>query len=265
MSPLNIILIESDPFARSWLALLMARDCRTRVIGEAESVREFDKRIEKLAWQTDLVILCLNSEDQSNWIRNTVEIVSKYAPALPALLLVDRDQNDFNLRQAITYGASGYLVKGELGNSIAWAAALTQIAPWITSPSSEYHANKSRLDLPRPTFILDGRQQPVTLSDRRAEAARLAFLFSLERPEIAEEMGLTLNWVYTLTSSLYDELRVDDLLKDQIENTTPWGDHKIIVDQLRKIKKQIGESQKKKDMETYAYHLLTMPEVIELK
>jgi len=44
--------------------------------------------------------------------------------------------------------------------------------------------------------VLDGRQPVAGLTGRELEAARMAFLFSLERHDLADELNISKDWSY---------------------------------------------------------------------
>ena len=54
---IRVIIVEHDPFSRNWMALLAARDCRTRVVGEAEDLTDLLPLLKNQSSRIDLILL----------------------------------------------------------------------------------------------------------------------------------------------------------------------------------------------------------------
>jgi hypothetical protein len=92
--------------------------------------------------------------------------------------------------------------------------------------------------------------------------ARLAFLYSMERRDLADELGLSEEWAYGLVSGLYEKLGLKDLLSDdQVDPSGYLGTHPLILSHFKKIRADFQGSGKSRDMETLAFHLLTLPDI----
>jgi hypothetical protein len=113
--------------------------------------------------------------------------------------------------------------------------------------------------------MLDGRKTlQSTLSKHQAEVSRLAFLFSMERRELADELGIVEDWSYGLVSQIYEQLGVKDIINDDDTLQSYFGDQPLILAHVEKIREAGKNSFKAHDLETLAFHIITMPEMVEL-
>jgi hypothetical protein len=124
-------------------------------------------------------------------------------------------------------------------------------------------AIKGGFQFPQPCLVLDGRHTFSNFTEHQANVARLAFLFSMERRNLAGELGINEEWSYGLVSSVYEKLGLKDLLQEDVEAKEYFGNNELVLANFRKIKKSFQDSGKARDMETLAFHILTMPEVKE--
>jgi hypothetical protein len=114
--------------------------------------------------------------------------------------------------------------------------------------------------------MLDGRKTlQSTLSKHQAEVSRLAFLFSMERHELADELGIVEDWGYGLVSQIYEQLGIKDILNDDEATQSYFGTQPLLLSHIQKIRTKGKSTIKAHDMETLAFHLITMPEMVELQ
>ena len=99
-------------------------------------------------------------------------------------------------------------------------------------------------------------------TDHEAEVARLAFIFSLGRRDLADELKISEQWSYGLVSELYKKMGLADILTGEEDLFSYISESPIIRSHFDEIIEQLGTSKKARDLETLAYHLLTMPEIV---
>jgi hypothetical protein len=112
--------------------------------------------------------------------------------------------------------------------------------------------------------MLEGRYAVQNLTPHQAHVARLAFLFSMERRDLADELGVTEDWGYGLVSAVYEKIGLKDILSGDVDLSGYLGHHELLTSHFEQIKETSKGSGKARDMETLAFHLLTMPEMREL-
>jgi hypothetical protein len=159
---------------------------------------------------------------------------------------------------------SGYLIKDEIRYSLTWAISLASEGRWVITDGVQALAVEEGIHLPRPCLVLDGRNIVGHLSERQADVARLAFLFSIERRELADELGVGEDWGYQLVSAVYETLGVKDILQDDQVLEDYFGHSDLIRSYVERIRRERGGGVKSKDMETLAFHMITMPEIKEI-
>ena len=261
---INIIVLEDDPFARSWMTLLAARDWRTRIISEAENPGELLKFLDKNAAKIDLIILDTDIPGEKEWIPIILDGLKKLK-TYPKILCTGISPNKKILKQLAQPPFCGYIIKKEIGNSITWAISLAIDGNWVITDSIQALASEIGFKLPRPCKVLDGQHSNQYLTNHEAHVARLAFLFSMERRNLADELGITEDWGYGLVSAIYEKMGLKDILTNEETIRNYLGENKLLLTHFEKIKKETNKSNKTKKMETLAFHMLTMPEIKDLK
>ena len=259
----RVLILEDDPFARNWMALLAARDLRTRVVGEIDQPAHLISFLEKSAERIDMILLDTDIPSGEDWIpriRETLKSINRF----PRILCTGITADARVLSQLTDPFCTGYVLKEEIRNSLAWAISLAGDGNWIITDSIQALASSIGFQLPRPCYVLEGRYAVQNLTPHQARVARLAFLFSMERRDLADELGVTEDWGYGLVSAVYEKIGLKDLLADDMSPADFLGNHSLLVSYFEKIKEESEGSGKARDMETLAFHLLTMPEMREL-
>jgi two-component system, NarL family, response regulator DevR len=196
--PVRILLVDDSPLIRLGLRAALEDVPQVTIVGEAATAAEGVAAAEKL--KPDIVLLDLRLPDKPGFAACR-EIVAK-TPA-PRVLILTSSTDERNVQEAISAGASGYLLKDNDGATLA--SAIAQVA-----------AGRSVLD---PTLT----DQVVRLVKARSEgsaAARLKALSHQERrvvelltdgltnKEIGERLGLTEKTVKNYLAVVFDKLGI---------------------------------------------------------
>jgi DNA-binding NarL/FixJ family response regulator len=260
----QIAIVEDDPFARNWMALLAARDWRTRLAGEFDEPLKVIPLLQKKAAFIDLILLDTDIPGGVDWIS---QILGAFSSILhPPAILCTGIQADPEALGRLTHPSFvGYILKNEINYSLAWAIDIALSGKWVITEGVRSLASAIRFPLPHPCVVLDGRKTlQSTLSKHQADVSRLAFLFSMERRELADELGIVEDWSYGLVSRIYEQLGVKDILNDEESLQSYFGDQPLILSHVEKIRAAGKNSNKAHDMETLAFHIITMPEMVSL-
>ena len=263
MEDIYVAIVEDDPYARNWMALLAARDLRTRVVGEVDEPSGLIRMLEKSYQRVDLILLDTDIPSGEDWIpriRNTLKALDKY----PLIICTGILANYRVLIQLTDPFFTGYVLKDEIDNSLAWAISLAVKGNWVITDSIQALASEVNFPLPKPCVVLEGRYAVQNLTAHQAHVARLAFLFSMERRDLADELGVTEDWGYGLVSAVYEKIGLKDILSDESNVQDYLGKHTLLSTYFTRIKDETEGIGKTRDMETLAFHLLTMPEIREL-
>ncbi len=259
-----IAIVEDDPFARNWMALLAARDWRTRVGGEFDEPLKLIPLLHKKATYIDLVLMDTDIPGGENWIPEILGAISGL-PHPPAILCTGVRANPEVLGRMAHPSFVGYILKNEINFSLAWAIDIAMTGKWVITEGVRTLASAMRFAIPHPCVVMDGRKTlQSTLSKRQADVSRLAFLFSMERKELADELGIVEDWGYGLVSQIYEQLGVKDILNDSEAEMSYFADQPLILSHIEKIKAEGKNSVKAHDLETLAFHIITMPEMVEI-
>jgi DNA-binding NarL/FixJ family response regulator len=261
----QIIILEDDPFARNWMALLAARDWRTHLAGEYDQPHKIIPFLHQKAAHVDLIVMDTDIPGGEDWLPPILGAISgmKHPPAI--LCTGIRPNPDVLLRMSHP-SFVGYVLKSEINYSLAWAIDLALSGKWVITEGVRSLASAMRFPISRPCLVLDGRRNlQSTLTDHQADVSRLAFLFSMERRELADELGVVEDWGYGLVSQVYEQLGVKDILNDEQIMDSYFGNEPLILSHIQKIRANGNTSVKAHDLETLAFHIITMPEMVELQ
>ncbi len=259
-----IAIVEDDPFSRNWMALLAARDWRTRLAGEFDEPLKIIPLLHKKAAYVDLILMDTDIPGGEDWIPEILGVISGM-PHPPAILCTGVRPNPEVLGRLSHPCFVGYIIKSEISFSLAWAIDLAMNGKWVITEGVRSLASAMRFALPHPCVVLDGRKTlQSTLSKRQADVSRLAFLFSMERKELADELGIVEDWSYGLVSQIYEQLGVKDILTDDEEMRSYFADQPLIRAHVEKIREEGKGSIKAHDLETLAFHIITLPEIVEV-
>lgn len=259
----RVVIVEDDPFSRNWMVLLAVRDWRTRVVGEVDEPAKLMPYLTDPISPVDFVLMDTDIPGGEDWIPRILDTIANLKKP-PRILLTGIRPNPVVVRQLNHPAFAGYILKEEIGYSLAWAMALALDGTWVMTDGVQALASAERIALPRPRLVLDGRHKVAGLTQRQADVARLAFLFSIERRELADELGVGEDWSYQLVSAVYESLGIKDFLSDEDLAREYFGRSKLILSYLERIRNEAKGSGKSKDMETLAFHVITMPEIREL-
>lgn len=278
----NVLIVEDDYCARSWMQMLLRRDWRTRIVGEVNCPQELARVLQDLnshSEKIDLVLIDTEIPHDDRWLNEVLRHLAKHNPKTMILFIgVTPDLQVVRLISQPNCG--GYILKDEIRDSLAWAVSLATEKHLIITPGVAGLCEGSHL-LTAGTLILNGQHPIARFSKRDAEAARMAFMISMERADLADEMRISVNYSYGLISALYKKMGLKDILQGNDEPVKDFVHHPAIkkhlsqaIEKLQKVKKENAASQndenqdvacpKIKDQETLAFHLLTLPEIEEV-
>lgn len=262
-----VVLVEDDYYARTWMELLLRRDWRTRVVGEVGSPTDLSSVLEDLKAHNERIDLALIDTDvpfNEYWLKEVLAKLTKFSPRA-AVLFTGVAANNKIAGLLASPNFAGYVLKAEICHSLAWAVSLAAEGNLVVTPGvCNLFGNNNAP--PRGTLILDGRKPVIPLSKRDQERARMAFIFSMERHELADELGLTDDFSYGMVSELYEKIGLNDVLDGTVEPEQFFGSHPVVAAHVRRTLDHLKrtKSKKAKDKETLAFHLLTLPDIDEI-
>lgn len=252
----RVLIVEDDPFALNWMALLLARDWRTCVVGETTSLEGVRAALNREGEKPNFILLNANLLTGAHeW-----EKLAALAGSLPVLLVGKHAEGAAHINPF--RGFCGYILKAEIRHAISWAVALSEPAQWVITPSVEAHIR--RASPPAHVLVMDGRKSIHQLTEHEAEVARMALIFSMERRELSDEIKISEDWSYGLVSAIYRKLGLEEILSGEVSPTEYLGKAFAENPRFQEILHHAGRARKKNDLETLAFHILCMPEIYEL-
>ena len=252
-----VSIIADDIFSRNWMSLLVVRDWRTRLANEFAYSTGFADPKQAFLRQPDILLA-----DVDNFARNPgiLSEINAYTAASQwvRVIFVGSSVETRVLSRVPPAHFGGYLLKDEIGTSLTWAVSIAAAGRPVFTPSTHQLAVESGFE-PNPHFtVLHGQSYPG-LTPHQSEIARLAVIFSLNRRDLADELKISDQWSYGVVSELYTRLGLDELDSGSENLLTLIQENQIIKSHLETIIQEMGESKKAKDLETLAFHLITLP------
>lgn len=253
--------MDDDLFSRNWMALIMVRDWRTRLIGEITSLAELNILLKKPLINLDILLLSVDSLSYETNLKELIRTLKDSKPQIKILCTGVHCQEKI-LKYLDDDLFCGYILKNEIGYALAWAISFAYEGNWIYTPSTLAMTIKMNAPIFKQKMVLAGRSEFPGFSDRESEVARLAFIFSLGRRDLAGELKISDQWSYGMVSELYSKLGLGDILSGEVDPIHYLGDNPVLLDRFKGIMEKIGPSRKAKDIEALAFHFLTMPEIL---
>lgn len=256
-----VTILEDDIFSRNWMALLMVRDWRTRLIAEFSTRIQLCEFLEKSYQPFDLLIVDVDLFGEKFTVGEICESLGRSNSNAKVLLTGIQPESRI-IRQIDDPRVCGYVLKHEVGYSLSWVITFAYDGSMVFTPSTYDLAIDMNHPLPDNKLVLDGRKQLPGFTEHEAEVARFAFIFSLGRRDLADELKISEQWSYGLVSELYEKMGLSDILSGEVDLFSYIGESEIIRSHFQEIVEQLGSSKKARDLETLAYHLITMPEIV---
>lgn len=273
----NVLLVEDDFYARSFMEMLLRRDWRTSIVGDVcspERLAHTLKDLDDHKKRVDLVLIDTDIPENQNWIPEVMKQFSSKG-SKPSIMFTGMAPTK-NIYELLNHKKCvGYILKKEIRFALAWAVIFAAEKKFvITHGALDFQQNYFQFQ--DNTIILNGRNKIANFTEREAEAARMAFLFSMERRDLADEMVITEDYSYGLVSELYEKMGLNDILNKDVSPEPFFGDHPLIQSHLNETFEFLKKTGKKKDpkgktrnakikdKETLAFHLMTLPEIEEL-
>jgi len=258
---LRTLIIEDDPFAREWMTFLLARDLRTHVVGDVGTPEELNKLLNLDFLNIDLIILDTDMPSDYLWLKRVFDIIDSHN-SNTSMLLIGTCLNQDVLSYLSSPIIKGYILKNEIGLSFAWAIEAAFHNNWVLTPGIFDWQGASGFSIPKSYCLLDGRSSIWPFTPNELRAARYAFVFSMERFELADELQIQENSTYVKISELYKKMPVDELLTGLAKPNDCFGENTMLVKRFEDLLTE-DDSPAKRRKETIAFHLLTIPKIID--
>ncbi|TYT73414.1 response regulator transcription factor [Desulfobotulus mexicanus] len=205
----RILIVDDHPVFRKGLAHLINEERDMTICGEAEDVDAARTAFEEL--EPDMVIIDITLKDKSGL--ELLSEIQSLRPKIPALIVSMHDESMYAER-AFRLGAMGYIMKGEMSDTII--QAIRQVL------SGSIYASQTMVSrmVGRLSRKADPASHPVeTLSDRELEVFQLMGK-GFQRKEIADLLGVSAKTVGSYRELIKKKLNVNtsgELMREAVE------------------------------------------------
>ena len=264
---IRVLIAEDDFYARNWMELLLRRDLRTKLVGGVSEPAGLSAALEDMnrhSERVDLILIDTDIPHSPRWLTEVLRSCGKYSPKT-AILFTGCAPNAEITRLKTLSRFAGYILKDEICYSLAWAVTFANEGRIVVTPGVRDMFDRPDL-LPPGSLVLDGRRPIANFSKSDFERAQMAFIFSMERHELAHELGISEDFSYGVVSALYDKMGLDDVLDGTASAEQYFGSHPAVINYLKRTLEHLKRtgSKKAKNKETLAFHLFTMPDIQEI-
>lgn len=254
-----VSILSDDLFSLNWMSMLIVRDWRTRVFTEGGLISPMDAEDTESIQYVDVVVADLDSFVQNT---NLYSNLNQYLLENPSLIVIGVGSRIEPLffQRIPSKNIGGYLIKSEISSSLGWAVSFAHEGSLVFTPEARQAAFALGFSSKKPVRVVKSRIYPG-MTDRQSEIARLAIIFSVGRRDLADELKISDQWSYGVVSELYEKLGLNELAHDKDDIVTYLDDDPVIKMHIDEILAELGTSKKARDLETLAFHILTLPEI----
>lgn len=254
-----VSILSDDLFALNWMSMLIVRDWRTRVFSEGDLSTPLNDTVTGSMRFVDVILADVDSFVNNTNLYSTLKQYLALNPSLMIMGVDSRLEPPFFQRIPIE-NIAGYLIKAEISSSLGWAVSFANDGYLVFTPSAKEATDKFGLQSAKCTRVVKSRTYPG-MSDRQSEIARLAIIFSVSRRDLADELKISDQWSYGVVSELYEKLGLNELSQEKNLIIAYLENDLVIREHINDIIAELGTSKKAKDLETLAFHILTLPDI----
>lgn len=205
--PVRVLVVDDDYYAREATRVLLSRDRRTRVWGISSAHHETTGLLINAPKSPPHVILqdVRLAEGPRAGIEAIPELKRLCPPAKVLMMSMDTDEEV--VTGAIRNGADGYVWKNESADGIATAVVDTAAGRFVVTRSIAQQLLGSAVDLHGyTTEILPELHPHRQLTASIRETLHLYCICGMSAGEIAQELQVSINTVYSRIKAAYDVL-----------------------------------------------------------
>lgn len=212
----RVLIVEDDIYALNMMAMLLARDWRTRVVGEVSSRASVRELSEFTDQRIDVALIDAETPGDPDRPLALAGEITRWLKSPRILFTATHVDDDFLARASRLQGFAGCMLKEEI--RFALASAIVQVARGdiVFTPGLADSARRLRLQ-PEP-WILSGANPTEGFTRREREIAYLGILFNLNQRDVSDELAVSQYWVSEAISKAYEKIGLREILS---------GEHKI--------------------------------------
>ena len=295
----HVLIIDNDPFASRMMDLLLARDYRTRVVGEltgdippesfdslsalhkargtADGPDSFPPDADQ---PVDVILLNVENADRPGLPLLILDRLSSWPKPPRVLCTCTHPDAETARRIADQPCFAGYLAKSDVLYCIAAAVCLAVRGYTVITPAAALVLLNGRVALRDRERTLVVSLPPDTKKNRAnaklgTDIIRLKLILNLPLSEIQDELCTSEEYVAQVVSKKYADLQLGEIISGRVSLqelfASPYLDNGKIIHEYSKIlqdqpallerRKDKTRNPKFRNMDTLAFHLLTRPEI----
>lgn len=202
MKQITVLLAEDHTIVREGLRALLEVESDIEVVGEAQTGHQAVQLTKRL--RPDVVVM-----DIAMPLLNGLEATRQILKAVPAtrVLILSAHGDDEYIRQVITLGAAGYLIKQTSADLLSRAIREVQKGNTFFSPSIASRVHSLSLESPDGCAVL--KKKGTALSSRELEVLQLIAEGKANK-QIARELDISIKTVEKHRQHLMSKLDLHD-------------------------------------------------------
>lgn len=255
---IRTFICEPNYYARQWMALLVARDWHTQLVGDTSTLEDLLTAVKKELFEVLLLSTAFCQHAEMTTLAQALH--AKRKP--PQILWVGKPEPVISGSPLPPDLVAGCLDPDIIQQCLAWAVYFASKGNLIITPSGGNLMSYWDRFPNRPLYELDGRRvlERHRLTKRDIEVVRLAFLFSIERADLDDETNMQQNTPQMQISRVYHKIGLGDIPDEPEKYAEYFEQDEVIIEHYKEIvAKRKGNL--KKGNESLAFHLLTRPEI----
>jgi len=205
--PVRVLVVDDDYYAREATRALLSHDRRTRVWGVSSANDETRALLTSGGpLLPDVILQDVHMTEGPCAGIDAIPMLREHAPGA-RILIVSMDRSEPIIFAAIRAGADGYVWKNESADGIATAVVETHAGRFVVTRSVAERILGSAIELHGyATEILPERHPYRELTDALRETLHLYCVCGMSAREIAEELQVSVNTVYSRIKTAYHVL-----------------------------------------------------------
>jgi DNA-binding NarL/FixJ family response regulator len=209
-TPIRVLIVDDDYYAREALASLVSRDSRTRTWASVDSVPEALETLAATAGQRtagpDVVLLDVRLAEGERAGIEGIPAIRELAPDI-RVLVTSVSADDDTVLAAVRAGADGYVWKNETAERIATAVERVAEGRFVLSRSIADRLLETIAGLgDYATEVVPDRFDYLDLTESVRKTLYLFCVAGLSAKEIAAELQLSVNTVHARIKAAYSAL-----------------------------------------------------------
>lgn len=256
----NVAILAHDPYSRNWISHIIFLDWRAQVSDMFTSSEEIKSALGgNFAPSLDILLFDLDGFQGS--LSDLLDFIFDVAPEIRIIFLSSAFE-----KQIFEYlyrgQVAGFLIKSEAEISIGWAIEYVRQGRLVITETVQNSALSMGFEIGEKYLVISGIESDDYLSSTENRYAKMAFVHSMPRGNLADELLISPNSSWTIISNLYNSLGVVDLLRGDDWIDFNLDEQAIISSHFKETEGHGYTTRKGSSKETLAFHVYSKPRIL---